>query len=501
MTTNLEDHNIKNLDVAFSELRMNSQSRWPREEDLISVKDLISNSCDKLNAEDIIKAPTFDLFEGTHSLEINNVKLDSYLINLSKEEIDFDCTIAYDKNSNSEQNQDDYQYVTAIIDRLVRSIINWVTDYQSLPTTVLSCQYMEYILIQLTESYNNVSDYKYLNTENPYFDNVLNSSIMGICFFGAFVKKLLKGGGVFEEEDLNFNSMGLDGFDLIPPASLIRLLLNESMTFIKNDKNIPKADAERLLYLLELIDCLVILDNNLSEYSTDTGHLDKIVQISKNLDDLPTYTYSPPVGCFSMCIQKQLSNQFPPKDLIVPEKNYLNYVAMAQDIKKVLMVYNVTEPFQLMQFANFFNKNEQRHVLARALFPLIVIKEDSSLLGKWTFHEAFQKHLQILSLAATNADQALDTEPFRSLLDPVAQEALNVLFEWYQNNAQNTARYRQGYNRQLLLWDSVQAQFEGVELNFEGSEKDVVMGPPGYGNLPLMPFSSLGFIMNTWSLI
>ncbi|SMN17820.1 similar to Saccharomyces cerevisiae YEL053C MAK10 Non-catalytic subunit of N-terminal acetyltransferase of the NatC type, required for replication of dsRNA virus [Maudiozyma saulgeensis] len=501
MTSVIEDDNINNLDATFSSLKIQPHIKWPSQEDLISVKDLLSESCNKLNAEDIVKEPTFDLFEGTHSLEINNVKLDSYLIDLSEEEVYFDCRIAYDRNSDSQRVQEDYQYTTAIIDRLVRSIITWVTDYQSLPTTVLSCQYVEYLLTQLEKPDNIVTNYKYLNTQNPYFDDVLNSSIMGICFFGAFVKKLLKGGGVFEEEDLNFNSMGLSGFDLMPPASSIRSLLAESITFIENDKNIPTADAKRLLYLIELIDCLVILDSHVTEYSSKTEHLDKIIQIANDLNSLPLCSHFPPPGCFSMRIQKQLSNQFPPKDLVTPDKNYLNYIAIAQDIKKVMMVYNVTEPYQLMQFAKFFNKNHQRHVLARALFPLIVIKEDSSLLGKWTFHEAFQKHLQILSLTATNANEALESEPFRSLLDPVAQEALNVLFEWYQNNAQNTARYRQGYNRQLLLWDSVQAQFEGVELQFEGSEDDAVIGPPGYGNIPLMPFSSWAFIMKTSSMI
>ena len=501
MNEDIGKHDIDLLNEVLSDLKMDNVKKWPKPENLTSIMDLISKGCQKLNAEDIVKVPTFDLFEGTHSLEINNIKLDSYLIELSDEEINFDCCIPYDKSSNPDCEQQDFQYVIAILDRLTRFIITWVTDYQSLPTTVLSCRYVEYILTQISTVYGVESDYKFLNTNNGYFDTVLNSGILGICFFGAFVKKLLKGGGIIEEEDLNFNSMGLDGFDKMPNLRTVLRLLSESVNFIQNDKSIPKEDSERLQYLLRLIRCLAMFDTYLSLYSDDSTPLDEALDVVKKLNDLPNCDYTPPIGSFSMLIQKQSSNQFPPKEISAAAVDFAGFTKLVQDFKKVISVYQVTSSLELMQFATFFNKNEQRHVLARGLFPLIVIKDDSSVLGKWSFADALQSHIQFFSLSGTNANKALNTEPFRSLLDPIAQEAVNVLFEWYQNNSQNTSRYRQGYNRQLLLWDSVQAQFEGVELNFEGSEQDSVDGPPGYGSLPLMPFSSWAFLMKTRSMI
>lgn len=501
MNGEIDKHDIDLLDMTFSNLKMGYSKKWPKQENLTSIKGLISQGCQELNAEDIVKVPTFDLFEGTHSLEINNIKLDSYLIKLSDEEINFDCSISYDQNSISNSEQYDYQYVTAILDRLTRFIITWVTDYQSLPTTVLSCRYVEYVLKQISNVQGIESNYKFLNTKNGYFDIVLNSGVLGICFFGAFVKKLLKGGGIFEEEDLNFNSMGLDGFDRMPDVRTVLKLLTEATSFIQNDKSIPQEDSERLQHLLRLIRCLTMFDTYLSLYSDDSAPLDEALDVVNKLNDLPKCNYKPPIGSFSMLIQKQLSNQFPPKELSTAAVDFSGFTKLVQDVKKVISVYQVTSPHELMQFAAFFNKNEQRHVLARALFPLIVIKDDSSVLGKWSFADALQSHIRFFSLSGTNADKALNTEPFRSLLDPIAQEALNALFEWYQNNSQNTARYRQGYNRQLLLWDSVQAQFEGVELKFDGSEEDSVEGPPGYGGIPLMPFSSWAFIMKTRAMI
>ncbi|KAG0670265.1 hypothetical protein C6P45_002575 [Maudiozyma exigua] len=501
MCNEIDRCDIEKLDKTFSGLKLHSGRKWPKPETLTSIKDLIRDGCQALNAEEIVKVPTFDLFEGTHSLEINNVKLDSYLIRLSDNEINFSCFIPYDKTSNPDCDQEDFQYVVAIVDRLVRFIITWVTDYQSLPTTVLSCRYVEYMLKQIADVHGIDSDYKFLNTNNGYFDKVLNSSVLGICYFGAFVKKLLKGGGIFEEEDLNFNSMGLDGFDMMPPTRTVLMLLSEGINFIQGDNSISEIDSQRLQYLLKLIRCLAMFDTYLSLYSEDSIPLDEALELVKNLNDLPKCNYTPPIGSFSMLIQKQLSNQFPPKELSTAAEDFSGFIKLIQDLKKVISVYQVSSPHELMQFATFFNKNEQRHVLARALFPLIVIKDDSSVLGKWSFAEALQSHLQFFSLSGTNAERALDTEPFRSLMDPIAQEALNVLFEWYQNSSQNTARYRQGYNRQLLLWDSVQAQFEGIELKFDGSEEDSVEGPPGYGSIPLMPFSSWAFIMKTRAMI
>lgn len=498
-----DESQLLNLNHILSNLIVDSADIWPQSDQLIDIKDFISRECGKLKPEDIVKDPNFDFFEGTHSLEINNEKLDSFLIKLSTEESKFDCNKVYDKNITSNKNnlvQEDYQYVTSIIDRLVRSIISWVSDYQSLPTTILSCCYVEYILTEVTKPGNIASNYSYINTHNPFYDIVLNNSVLGICYFGAYVKKLLKGGGIFEEEDLNFNSMGLEGFDLLPSFLEISRLLDDSIQFVE-DSNIVNNEKLHLLNLLKLIKCLIKMETHLVEASTDTEYLKEMIHIVNELDSNLEWNFEPPDGSFSMRIQKTLSNQFPPKTLIIPRKNYTSYIKIANDMLKVIKVTETETIIELVQFANFFNKFGQIHVLARALFSLIVIRDDSSVLGRYSFPETFISHLESFSLASTAALNAYNNGPLNITLDLVSQEALNALFEWYQNNAQNTARYRQGYNRQLLLWDSVQAQFEGLETNFERSEEDKIVGTNGLDDTSLMPFASWAFAMKTTSMI
>ena len=102
--------------------------------DLLDITSQVDHLCNKLQPKTIIKNPCFDLFQGTHSLEVNNPKLDSFLIPLNKDEIEFNCNIKH-----ASDNQQNLIYVTSIADRMVRLIISWLNDYQSLPTTLLIC--------------------------------------------------------------------------------------------------------------------------------------------------------------------------------------------------------------------------------------------------------------------------------------------------------------------------------------------------------------------------
>lgn len=152
---------------------------------LVDVTSLFDELCSKLKPEAIVKDPRFDLFEGTHSLEVNNSKLDSSLIELTAEEIEFDVNVAYDPPLAS---------VTAIADRLLRCVISWLNDYQTLPTTVLSCRYTESLLSSLVKGTTAGSSWC---TGNILYDKVLGSCILGVCYLTKFVQKLLSAGIVF----------------------------------------------------------------------------------------------------------------------------------------------------------------------------------------------------------------------------------------------------------------------------------------------------------------
>lgn len=452
------------------------------EQDLVDIKEFFVGLGSNLQPRTIIKDPNFNLFEGTHSLEVDNKKLDSSKICLTIEEVNFDCNVSYGEDF-SEQ----LGYVTAIVDKLVKFLVCWLNDYQTLPTTVLSCRYVEYLL---TES-SKVEKLIYFKSGNLLHDRVLCSAIYGICYFAKFIQKLLKAGVIFEEEDLNFNNMGLEFLSYVGQEEIFNSL-HKSMDILRGYGEA----ASPLLHLLKLIDSLISIEGCLTDYSANTAHLDRLVIEAEYLDKQKILTtFSAPVGSFSMGIQKRLPNQFPPKNLVVPSHNYQGFVVLAEDLKIVLKVDDAKTMLEAMQFAEFFNKLTQRHIIARAVFPLFFIRDDHTILGKFTTSDFIRMHLLEFSLMSTVIEKESPDE-----MEVVLNEAINVLFEWYQNTAQNTSRYREGYNRQLLLWDSLQAQMESVEVDLESQGISDIVNTP-QSPVPLLPYTSWAFVMKVNAMV
>lgn len=453
-------------------------------EELVDITTMFFDLGRNLLPQTIIKDPGFNLFEGTHSLEVNNEKLDSSLISLTEEERQFSCEVAY-----GDDELQTLKHVTGVVDLLARFLISWLNEYQTLPTTVLSCRYVEHLLIESSEA----GQLTYLHTGDPLYDQVLCDAIYGICYFAKFVQKLLKAGVIFEEEDLNFNGMGLDFLSYIEDQSLILDRLHRSIEYIER---LQVGEGTFLVHLLKLISCLVEMDDHLEKYSADVTKLDQLIAEATLLDQLDvSKDYTPPAGSFSMGIQKRLSNRFPPKQLVDPNWNYKGFTTMAEDVKIVLKVNEATTMLEAAQLAQFFNKTTQRHVIARALFPLFFIRDDQTILGRYSTSDCINMHLKEFSSMSTNIAREAPQE-----MEPVLQEAMNVLFEWYQNTAQNTSRYRQGYNRQILLWDALHAQMETAEfeLTSQGVVDQILVQQ---GPIPLMPYTSWAFYMKVTAML
>lgn len=459
-----------------------------KEEDLVDVTQFFDEHASKLQTKTIIKEPNFNLFEGTHSLEVENQKLDSTSIHLTPAEANFKCDTLY---GSDEKHQ--LSYVVGILDRLVRSLVCWLNDYQTLPTTVLSCRYVEYLLLESEKK----SQLVFLHTNSPLFDQVLCSGIYGVCYFARFVQRLLKAGVIFEEEDLNFNGMGLDFLSYVENGNQIISLLQESIRISS-----LCSDSGDLIHILKLIIHLISIEKCLDEFSTNVSHLNALIEEATYLSQqLQLSNLETPEGSFSIGIQKRLSNQFPPKSLILPPRNYEGFIVMSQDLKKVLQVDKAHTMMEIMQFANFFNKFEQKHVLARALFPLFLIRDNRTVLGRYTLSEFIHGHLLEFSLMCAGEENFPSEITEAPLL-----EAANVLFEWYQNTSQNTSRYRQGYNRQLLLWDSLQAQIETTEVEWLSKSNnafaiDYVEMKEGEEPTPLLPYTSWVYAMKVKAMI
>ncbi|CCH60678.1 hypothetical protein TBLA_0D01700 [Henningerozyma blattae CBS 6284] len=418
---------------------------------LIDVTAVFDNLCKDLPARAIIKSSEFDLFEGTHSLEVHNEKLDSSMINLTDKEVLFDCNIPY-----GESDEDKLKIVSGICDRLVRSIISWLSDYQILPSTVLSCRYIEHILVE-SESHDKI---RKLESGHFLYDEVLSSCVISVAYFAKFVLELLKSGVIYEEEDLNFHTMGLNFFSYINNSNEIQESLNKSITLLRESS----LAADFLIDLLNLLNNLVQIKTHITEYSTSTDHLESLKEIALTLSKKQPLNFPEIEGAFTMGIQKRMDNPFPPRDLVVPpSNNYINFVTLADDIGLILKVAQSESTIEIYQFSKFFNKLTQRHVLARAIFPLFLIRNDQTILGTMRIDEFVRSHIEEFSLFATNKEEDYVQYDSGIKIEEALQEGINVIFEMYQNFSQNTCRYAQGFNRQVKLWDSLQAHFEEAE--------------------------------------
>lgn len=456
----------------------------------VDITDEVDELCSKLDPKTIVKSPFFDLFQGTHSLEINNDKLDTFLIPLS--ESNFDCNIAY---GNDEIER--LKFITSICDRLLRLIICWLNEYQTLPTTILSCRYVEFVLNATNKKVNQ------FKTGDKLYDDVLYSFVLGLSSFAFFVKTLLIKGVVYEEEDLNFNFMGLNGFEYLPNVETVLKLIDQNVDWLCQQSFKNNLYCLRLIKLLQMIKNITKIQNILNKHSSETDYLDDIITLTCSIIDDPNeLKFEVPESSFSMSIQKKSSNQYPPKNLVVPgTKLFEGFITMANDLKLILRISEVETACEAYQFASFFNKFTQRHVLARGLFPLFLMRDDQTILGKYSFSDFLYSHFMEISLFGTIAQEQYENDDnLYTMLTPAMQECLTVIMEFYQNCSQNTARYRQGYNRQLLLWDSAQAQLETFEMKL--IDMGICdMAIDNNKEVPLLPFASWTFIMKVLSMI
>lgn len=481
---------VENNIAELANLTLDHRMDPKNEAQFIDITDHLKALAAKLAPETVVKEATFNLFEGTYALEVCNVKLDTSLIELCPEELEFDCNVPYGDSNNGER----LDYVTAVCDRLCRSLMNWLHDYQTLPTTVLSCRYVEFLMELYTSNpVSSLQSFQGLRTRDPLYDQVLCSFVIGVCSFIKFTSKVLKDGGVYEEEDLNCNVMSLDMLSGVDTKEVIDLL-NSSLQLLVQSYS----ESTHLQKLVDLVKHLLHLPNYhypscQSSVSSDLLPLQKSLDIISSLvqDDYTTKQHSYPPGCFSKGIQKRRDNNFPPKDLFEPKGDeYVSYTEFMRDIIAALSVKDCNTAFEIRQYVWFFNRIRQRTVMARALLQSYLIREDT-ILDKFRFNTFKDMHLYEFSLAGTALYDVISSREQTTDRDNMI-EALNelsyCLLRWYQNMPQNSCRHRQGFNRLLLDWDSVQAQFEQYETQWQSM--GIVDSITNMGNIPLMPVST-----------
>lgn len=461
------------------------------------ITQLLFTKAQKLKVGTVVKSPSFSLFEGTHALEVTNDKLDSGLIELSEDELQFD----FKKGRSLKE-------VLHISDYIFRSVFVWLNN-ASLPVTVFSCRYVENILVNYTNNIRGgLSSCKFYdpketieqvgNVENQLVHKVLRSVVLGVLHFVRLSLTLGQSGVVYEEEDINTQNMNLDVLSLIGSDQVLGEIIS-SINFLSKHFAGEK-DAILITNILQILKKLIDLPfflsvkipRNSNGKTVNVEVLDSLLRncalLQQNLDYLNSLDEIP--GLFSLGIQKRLDNRSPTRSLISPnQEDYSSLELMLKDFKQIFDVRYRSDILELKNYTlNFANKSH--HTVSRAFFPLFLIRDDRSVLGDEQFDELLMEDL----LTFTCCDAALfntDNLVAKNKVNGFMEQMNIAYFEWYSAMSQNPCRQRQHFSRAIVLFDTLQANSEELEMELENvfQIKDHFEDEQG-NSIPALPISS-----------
>lgn len=459
------------------------------------ITEFLFSKAQKLKTGTIVKSPQFSLFEGTHALEVTNDKLDSGLIQLSPEELNFDC-----KKGRS------LQEVVHLSDSIFRSVFVWLNN-ASLPVTVFSCRYVETLLVNYKNDVKGgLASCKFYgpnetvgnSIEEKLVHKVLRSVVLGVLHFVRLCLTFGQSGVVYEEEDITTQTMNLDVLSLIGSDQVLGEI-NESINWLTNTFSNDK-DTLTIVFILTILKKLIDLPffltvkipNNSNGQTVNTDVLNSLsgscrflqenVEYLNSLEEIP--------GCFSLGIQKRLDNRSPIRALVSPKKeDYSSLKLMLEDFKQIFEIRYRTNTLELKNFTLNFSK-KAHHTISRTFFPLFLVRDDKTVLGDEQFGDLLMDDMinfTCCDSAFLNTDNLVAKDKIKDFL-----EQINIAyFEWYNTMSQNPCRQRQNLSRAIVLFDTLQANSEELELELENVFQIKDEFEDEQGNLvPALPVSS-----------
>ncbi|VEU23466.1 DEKNAAC104462 [Brettanomyces naardenensis] len=456
----------------------------------------------------VIKSKQFKLLHGTHALEVMNPKLDSSLLKV----VEFDLDSVQDIDE-----------VNSVICQLFEALTAWL-DNNSLSVSVFSCAYIEKLLVNYGKfGKGNLSFYDSppapINMdESGASDVLLNIVLRPFCVcliqFVKFVVKLGLAGVIYEEEDLNTQTMDLDLLQNVDPKESLKELENSIRWLEKRDHIDGYNFCLRLLRLLSLLlQIPSLLDIRLEPYRCQQNAVqaNSLTSISNSLSECfillqslqksSSYVAQLPklTGCFSTNPQKRLNNRSPPKPVVL-----LSYDEALDSLKKLvsdsLLVLNLTKTRNSIQLVEFLsccmNQRESTndeedvsglHVVARAWLQLFLIRDDEGIMGSPTYNIGSFLYDFMLKICVQDAkildgtDETVDTK-IRALLTDLKVPFYNFL----TCVSQNPSRQRQFVSKELVYWDKFQVESENLEASVNASIPDNFDG----ASFPVLPIAS-----------
>lgn len=460
------------------------------DDDLIDITKEVFASLESITNNKVVKSPYFELLEGTRALEVLNPKLDTGLIELTREELTFDCSKPQEVN-----------VIINIQTKLLSNLINWL-ESDSLPVTVLSCRYVQTLLVNyLNHENSGLGKFSFYNSRLSPVDHlkddlnyqlihrVLKTFIMGLCKFIGFTIYLSRT-VLYEEEDLNTKSMNLNFFDDISPGYFIEEI-NDCIEWILSNDEIVEADT--LITQLKIVANLVKFENTFKitqrtsfmENDSQTSSfgfdfcLDAINQITK----LQTIKFDDsviPTGSFSKFIQIDLENKSIPAELtnINLETTWDCLTNIFKTIHKFTNQANSIKSInQLYDFLQYNVKFpiDNVSVFARGFFQLYFIRDDKSIFGSnnvnlpnlvvdW-IENVIGKNTIMLGKIENNLSQIKDSAKAEIIKVHNANttDLESGMYHYLTTFASNPCRLQQLLSKGLILWDTLQVGWESFE--------------------------------------
>ncbi|GMF49897.1 unnamed protein product [[Candida] boidinii] len=347
--------------------------------------------------------------------------------------------------------------------KLIEKLCCWL-DNNSLSVTVFSCAYVEELLINYEKTPQRYPSFRaspkfngdetietYLkyytsdeDDEEIFVHCVLKAFIMGLVQFVKFVISLGMAGVIYEDEDLNAQTMDLNLFYNIDVTStwkdldiILEWLDKKSTQYeSKNETSFEKIlnsikITKKLLNLIySLTKLQTILYKSINPFSIEENkdfiysnleYINENLRLIKSIkSEKSNYFNKLPVlkNCFSVSIQRRCNNMSPPKTLAKMkfDKTYQNLIKMFKDYQFMLEVVNCKDTAQMQDFFQYFtnyreediNKEKREdddnekvdtdadadadeeedddgiigiHVVIRALFQLFFIRDDKTIMG------------------------------------------------------------------------------------------------------------------------
>lgn len=424
---------------------------------------------ERMTPGEIVASPYFDMLEGARALEIGNMRLDTGLMTLTKEELDFDSS----EPRSAEE-------VASLMCTITSMYVCWV-ERESLLLTLYSCRY----ILDFLENYKACGCLDTLDFVNlrlhPDGKVVLDSdeAILVNKVLRAFVIAIVKLAGftrdlainvLYDEEDLMTRSMDLDLLTSVPKEEILEEL-KMAQLWLKTFKN---EHTDTIVHYIKLARSLVqmtdIVHHQMQLFS---GTVIDVPWASEGLASLraidPLALTNVPRGAISQFVQVDCNNKHIPSKVA-----YMDAVDAHKRLEKVFEdVRSMITQLSLLKNVHELGKYLDYTVrymalgssaITRAIFQAFLVRDDRSICG--SAEDLSSVTVQMMNLLCCLGNPILeDTKgPEKERLSALLDDLASAMYLQLSIPGNNRSRQRQLNNRQILFLDSFQSTAESIEL-------------------------------------